>query len=305
MLQILSQPTSMFSSAANRSLASCACRSISARLAASRWRWSSSCSAVSTTEVTIPGRQTTPPDVQTAPLPTRAAMSRISSASFAAPASASRRSIHRRRAGVGGLPRPGDSPALDPVRPEHGPEGDPHGLEHRALLDVELEVRRRRGELRVRVERVIEVDAACCERIGERDAVAVGEAAQLLLVAHRPGGGRGAEERAPEARPFLVGPVDEPYGHRRGSLLGDPPEHLRARDDVEAAVEPAAVPHRVDVAADQDGALRSRRGASTSRCPLRRARVRVEARRAARRARLGRCSTFRSRPPAARRSRRP
>ena len=59
--------------------------------AASRWRWSSSCSAVSTTDVTIPGLQTTPPEVQTAPPPARAATSRISSASFAAPASASRR----------------------------------------------------------------------------------------------------------------------------------------------------------------------------------------------------------------------
>jgi hypothetical protein len=55
------------------------------------WRWSSSCSAVSTTEVTIPGLQTTPPEVQTAPPPARFAISRISSASFAAPASASRR----------------------------------------------------------------------------------------------------------------------------------------------------------------------------------------------------------------------
>ncbi len=91
MFQIRSQSTSMFSSCAKRSLASCAWRRSSARLAASRCRWSSSCSAVSTTDVTMPGAQTTPPDVQTAPLPTRAAISRISSASFAAPASASRR----------------------------------------------------------------------------------------------------------------------------------------------------------------------------------------------------------------------
>ena len=38
------------------------------------------------TDVTIPGFVTTPPDVQTAPSPTRFAISRISSASFAAPA---------------------------------------------------------------------------------------------------------------------------------------------------------------------------------------------------------------------------
>ena len=39
----------------------------------------------------MPGLQTTPPDVHTAPSPTSAAIGRISSASFAAPASASRR----------------------------------------------------------------------------------------------------------------------------------------------------------------------------------------------------------------------
>ena len=68
--------------------------------------------------------------------------------------------IHRCRAGVRRLPRPGDSPALDSVRPEHGAEGDPHRLEDGPLLDVELEVCRGRGELRVRVERAVEVDAA-------------------------------------------------------------------------------------------------------------------------------------------------
>ena len=39
-------------------------------------------------------------------------------------------------------------------------------------------------------------------------------------------------------------------------VLGDSPQHLGSGDDVEAAVEPAAVPDRVDVTADQDGSLR-------------------------------------------------
>ena len=86
--------------------------------------------------------------------------------------------------------------------------------------------------------------------------VAVGQLAQLVLVAHRAAGGRGAEERAAEARALLVGPVDEPDRDGRRALLGDPSQHLGAGDDVEAAVEPAAVRHRVDVPADQDGALR-------------------------------------------------
>ena len=91
---------------------------------------------------------------------------------------------------MGGLPRPDDPPALDAVGPEHGAEGDPHRLEHGPLLDVELEVRGCRGELRMRVERVIQVDTTGCERVGKRDAVEIGEAPELLLVAHRSGCGR-------------------------------------------------------------------------------------------------------------------
>ncbi len=91
MLQIRSQPTSMSSSSANCRESACARSSMSASFAASRCRWSRSCSAVSTTDVTMPGLHTTPPDVHTAPSPVSRAMSRIASASLAAPARASRR----------------------------------------------------------------------------------------------------------------------------------------------------------------------------------------------------------------------
>ena len=91
MFQIRCHDTSTSSSAAKRSLASFASDSKVASESAFRCRWSSSCSAVSTTDVTMPGLHTTPPDVQTAPPPTFAAIGRISSASFAAPARASRR----------------------------------------------------------------------------------------------------------------------------------------------------------------------------------------------------------------------
>ena len=101
------------------------------------------------------------------------------------------------------------------------------------------------------------------ERIGQRDAVAVGERAQLVLVAHRAGGGARAEEAAAEAGTLLVGPVDEAHGHGRLALLGDPPQHLHRREDVQAAVEPAAVRDGVDVAAEQDSPL----GAAAQRQP--------------------------------------
>ena len=194
--------------------ASCASASIAASLSASRCRWSSSCSAVSTTEVTIPGLQTTPPEVQTAPSPVRAAMSRISSASLAAPASASRRLVHRRRAGVRRLTGPGDPVPLDAERAEDGAQRQVEPFQHRPLLDVQLEIGGGVLELAARLGRAVEVDAVRCERLRQRDAVAVRQPAQLVLVVHRPGGRARAEQAAPEAGALLVGPVDEPHRGR-------------------------------------------------------------------------------------------
>src|SRR6185437_13277185 len=122
--------------AANRSAAAFASASIAASLPASRWRWSSSCSAVSTTEVTIPGRQTTLP------------------------------LVHRRRARVRGLASPGDPVALNAEGAEHDAERQAQRLQHRPLLDVQLEVGDRVLELRPRLGRAIEVDAVGGERVG-------------------------------------------------------------------------------------------------------------------------------------------
>ena len=48
--------------------------------------------------------------------------------------------VHRSRARVRRLAAPGDAMALDAERPEHDAERDVHALEHRPLLDVQLEV---------------------------------------------------------------------------------------------------------------------------------------------------------------------
>ncbi len=55
--------------------------------------------------------------------------------------------------------------AFDAERPEHDTERDPHRLEHRPLLDVELDVRGRALELGAGVERPVEVDAVLSESI--------------------------------------------------------------------------------------------------------------------------------------------
>ena len=204
------------SSAAKRSAASRASASSRASSPASRWRWSSSCSAVSTTEVTIPGRQTTPPEVQTAPPPTSAAIvadleRELGGAGERVPAL-----VHRRRAGVGRLAVPRDPRALDAERAEHDAERKIERLEHRALLDVQLEVGAGAGELRARLERAVELDAVlAAARPAARPRRGRCSCAQLVLVAHRAGRRRRAEERAAEARALLVGPVDEPDGDRR------------------------------------------------------------------------------------------
>ena len=171
--------------------------------------------------------------------------------------------VHRRRAGVRGLAAEGDLVALDAEGAEDDAEREVERLEHRALLDVQLEVGG--GVLEMLASScLVEVDAVLGEHVGERVPVGVLARAQLVLVGHRPGGGARAERRAAEARAFLVGPVDEANGRCRLALLGEAPHDLDTGDDVERAVQPAAVRHRVDVPADQHRLL----GATRQRPPL-------------------------------------
>ena len=121
---------------------------------------------------------------------------------------------------------------------------------------MELEVRRGVLELPARIESAVEIDAVLRERVRQGDPVGVAAPAQLILVAHRAGSRRGAEERATEPGALLVGPVHEPHGQRRRPVLGDPPQHLDRGEQVEGAVEPAPVRHGVDVPAEQEGTVR-------------------------------------------------
>ena len=89
-------------------------------------------------------------------------------------------------------------------------------LEHRPLLDVQLEIGGGVLELRARLERAVEVDAVRARaRPAARRRRRRCSCAQLVLVGHRARGRARAEERAAEARALLVGPVDEPHGDRR------------------------------------------------------------------------------------------
>jgi hypothetical protein len=173
-------------------------------------------------------------------------------------------SVHRRRARVRGLAPEGDLMAFDAEGTEDDSERKVHRLEHRPLLDVQLEIGGRVLELPASFDGVVEVDAVPGERVWQRIAVGVAAAAELFLVGHRAGGGARAEEAASKARSLLVRPVDEADGDRAPTLLSDPAEDLHARDDVQCPVEPASIRHGVDVAADEKRAV----GCAREREPL-------------------------------------
>ena len=208
----------------------------------------------------MPGLQTTPPDVQTAPSPTSRGDLADLERELGRAGERVAALVHRRRAGVRGLAAPRDARALDAERAEHDAERQVERLEHRALLDVQLEVGGGVLELATAPRSRRSRSMPCSrERIRQRDAVAVGELRELVLVAHRarPRRDEPNSER-PKRAPSSSAQFDEPHRDRRLALLRDPPQHLDAGDHVQAAVEPAAVRHRVDVPADQQRALRAR-----------------------------------------------
>lgn len=161
--------------------------------------------------------------------------------------------IHGRAAGVGGLAGEGDLMALDAAGAEHGRQRLVEIEEDGALLDVELEVGGGVFLACGGLFHVFEIDAEFRERVGEGDAVLVGEAACLVHV-EVSGKGGGSEQAFPEACAFLVRPIDDLDGDGRFAvvLVIDAAENLDAGHDVEAAIEPAAVRDGIDVTADDE-----------------------------------------------------
>jgi hypothetical protein len=66
---------------------------------------------------------------------------------------------------------------------------------------------------------------------------------------------RRAQQAAAEARTFFVGPIDDTNGDRRTAveLLGEAAENFEGREDVEGAIEPAAIRNRIEMAAEKKG----------------------------------------------------
>ena len=160
---------------------------------------------------------------------------------------------NRRRPGVRGLADEPQNVALDAVSADHRAGGSPHRFEHGPLLNVELEV----GAWVALLERAaglghaVEVDAVLGQGVHEPHALAIDEATHA--VGHETAAGtRRPEQAARETRPLLVGEVDDGQRDRRRCALVAA-QRLHARKHAERTVEPAAVGHRVEVAADDDG----------------------------------------------------
>ena len=135
---------------------------------------------------------------------------------------------------------------------EHDAGGFVHRLEDRPLLDVELEIGARidRLQLRVRVGHPIEDHAVLLQRVDQRRPVAILQRAHLVDL-EAPCSGRRSEQASTKARPFFVRPVDEGQRDWRHRTRVHP-KRFEPRDDAETAVEPAAVRHRIKMAAHQD-----------------------------------------------------
>ena len=163
---------------------------------------------------------------------------------------------NRRRSRVSRLPGEAKHVALDAEGPEHHARRLPHRFEHRPLLDVQLEIRPRvdRLQLTVRVEHPVERDPVFRERIDQPRALPICQLAHLLDL-QAPGGGRRPEQAATEPSAFFVRPVHELQRHRRPGARVHP-QRLEGRHHTEAAVEPSAIRHRVEMAADDDGLWR-------------------------------------------------
>ena len=132
--------------------------------------------------------------------------------------------------------------------------GSPFDSQHRALLDVPLDVGARAAQLGARLARAIELDVVAGHHVLQALAVAVAEVAHLVGI-ECPGAARRAEQAAPEAGALLVRPVHEPQPDGRRALLRLGPERLDGAVDAERAVEPAAGRHRIRVRADDHEAI--------------------------------------------------
>ena len=163
-----------------------------------------------------------------------------------------------------------------PKVPSTTPSGISMLLQHRPLLDVQLEVGGGVRELRGALERAVDVDAMRAPGP---------PAARSPSRSVRPRRSSGSSVPQAALEPNRLRPKRAPSSSAQSTsrtVTGGVPSRRcgaapRPADHVQAAVEPAAVRHRVDVPADQQLALATRRAASPTGCRPRRPRPRPAA----------------------------
>ena len=160
--------------------------------------------------------------------------------------------VHRRAAGMRGLAVKRDGVPFDAERAEHRAERQIQIQKHRALLDVQFQIRGGIFQFLAAVLHALEINADIFQRVRQFDSVLVHQAARFVHVEIAGAGGR-AEQTFAEARAFFIGPIHEANRHRRlAVVLGiDAAENLHTGQHIEAAIEPAAVRHGIHVAADE------------------------------------------------------
>ena len=161
---------------------------------------------------------------------------------------------HRRCARVGGLAGEHRQVTLHAEGPEHGRRRLALALEHRALLDVALDVGAGAAQLGARLAGAVEVHVVARDHLLEALAVAIAQVAHLVGV-ERASTARRPEQAAAETGALLVGPVHEPQAYRRRPALGLGAERLDGREHAQRAVEPATRRHGVHVRADDHEAV--------------------------------------------------
>ena len=150
-------------------------------------------------------------------------------------------SVHRGRSGMRLLSAEGDGMALDPFGSGDDAERQAGALKHRALLDVQLEIR---GNVRLLggcLADTVDLDAARRQCRLKRLPIAVSPNA-VDADGVRARKGRGAKERTAKARTLLVRPVDHAERHRQGGVvLDERTRNFERRQHTQAAVEPSAI----------------------------------------------------------------
>ena len=122
--------------------------------------------------------------------------------------------VHGRGARVGRLTAKGEAVALDAVGAQHRAQRQLQALQHRPLLDVQLDVGAGVFKLRLRLGRVGQDDADPAERRAQTHAVPVTKLGERMYVNVAAGGARTVEAAA-KAGALLVGPVNQADGHGR------------------------------------------------------------------------------------------